>query len=118
MHDPFLKLTPGQKLIPAYNTIRYWLQHNSIHGHKNLLSIHVWYVHNSEVEQTRHHLKFRFDNTRTVAGTCQYHAFLRISNTTLIANKYCKAQDDIVVAVAESRSPSQTVPFETEDTSP
>jgi hypothetical protein len=23
MHDPFLKLTPGQKLIPAYNTIRY-----------------------------------------------------------------------------------------------
>jgi hypothetical protein len=61
----------------------------------------------------RHHLKFRFDNTRTGVGTCQYHAFLPISNTTLIAKKYSKAQNGTVEAVAESRSESQTIPFET-----
>jgi hypothetical protein len=55
---------------------------------EHLSSTHVQYVYNSEVGQTRHHLKFRFDNTRTVVGTRQYHAFLPISNTTLIAKKY------------------------------
>jgi ribosomal protein S17 len=48
-----------------------------------------------------------------VVGTHQYHAFLPISNTTLIAKKYSKAQDGSVVAVAESRSQSQTIRFET-----
>jgi hypothetical protein len=58
-------------------------------GKDHFPSIHVQCVCNSEVEQTRHHLKFRFDNTRTVVSTrtCQYHAFLPISNTTLTANK-------------------------------
>jgi hypothetical protein len=76
-------------------------------------AIHVQYVCNSEVEETRDLLKFRFDNTRTVVGTRQYHAFLPISNTILIAKKYSKAQDGTVVAVAESRSQSDTIPFET-----
>jgi hypothetical protein len=48
-----------------------------------------------------------------VVGTCHYHAFLPISNTTLVTKKYSKAQDSSVVAVAESRSQSQTIPFET-----
>jgi hypothetical protein len=34
-------------------------------------------------------------------------------NTTLIAKKYSKVQDGSVVAVAESRSQSQTIQFET-----
>jgi hypothetical protein len=76
-------------------------------------SIHVQHVCSSEVEQTRHHLKFGFDNTRTEVGTHQYHAFLPISNTTLIAKKFSKAQDGSVVAVAESRSQSHTIPFQT-----
>jgi hypothetical protein len=71
-----------------------------------------------EVELTRPHLKFSFANTRTGGGTHKYHAFLPISNTTLIAKKYCNAQDGILVAVEESRSQSHSVPFETEDTSP
>jgi hypothetical protein len=80
---------------------------------EHLPSIHVQCVCNSEVEQTRRHLKFRFNNTRTVVGTCKYHAFLPISNTTLIAKIYSKVQDGSVVAVAESRSQGQTIPFET-----
>jgi hypothetical protein len=48
-----------------------------------------------------------------VVGTRKYRAFLTISNTTFIARKYSEAQDGCVVAVAESRSQSQTVPFET-----
>jgi hypothetical protein len=40
-------------------------------------------------------------------------AFLPISNTTLIAKKYSKAQDSSVMAVAESRNQSHTIPFET-----
>jgi hypothetical protein len=80
---------------------------------EHLPSIHVQYVCNNEVEQTRHHLKFRFDNTRTVVGTCKYHAFLPISNTALIAKKYSKAQGGSVVAVAESKSQRQTTPFVT-----
>jgi hypothetical protein len=54
---------------------------------EHLPSIHLQYVCNSEVEQTRHYLKFRLDNTRTVVATCQYHAFLPVSNTTLMAEK-------------------------------
>jgi hypothetical protein len=80
---------------------------------ENLPSIHVQYVCYSDVEQTRHHLKFRFDTTRTVVGTCQYHAFLPTSKTTLITKKYSKTQDGTVVAVAESISQSHTIPFET-----
>jgi hypothetical protein len=48
-----------------------------------------------------------------VVGAHLYHAFLPISNTTLIAKKYSTAQDGSVVAVAESRTQSQTIPFET-----
>jgi hypothetical protein len=48
-----------------------------------------------------------------VVGTRQYHAFLPVSNTTLTAKKYSKAQDGSEVAVAESRSHSHTIPFET-----
>jgi hypothetical protein len=69
----------------------------------HLPSIHVQHVCNSEAEHTRHHPKFRFGNTRTVVGTHQYHALLPISNTTLIAKKYPKAQDDTLVAAAESK---------------
>jgi hypothetical protein len=75
-------------------------------------SIYVQYVCNTEVEQTRRHLKFRFDNTRTVVGTHQHHAFLPISNTTLNEKKYSKVQDGFVVVVAERRSLSQITPFE------
>jgi hypothetical protein len=73
-------------------------------------SILVQHVCNSEVEETRHHLKFRFDNPRTVVGTHNYHAFLPISNTTLTEKKYSKAQDGTVVVVAER---SHTIPSET-----
>jgi hypothetical protein len=48
-----------------------------------------------------------------VVGTSQYHAFLPISNTTLTAKIYSEVQDGFVVAVAENRSQSQTIPFET-----
>jgi hypothetical protein len=75
---------------------------------EHLPAILVQCVCNSGVEQTRHHLKFRFDSNRTVVGTCQYHAFLSFSNTTLIAKKYSKAQDGSVVAVAESVSQSDS----------
>jgi hypothetical protein len=44
-----------------------------------------------------------------VAGTHQYHAFVPISNTTLIAKKYSKVQDCSVVAAAESRIQGQTI---------
>jgi hypothetical protein len=84
---------------------------------EHLPSIHEQYVCNNEVEQTTYHLKFGFDNTRTVVGTRQYHAFLPIYGTTLIAKKYCKVQDGSVVAVTESRSQSQTIPCEIKDTS-
>jgi hypothetical protein len=77
-----------------------------------LPSIHVQYICNSEVEQTRHHVKFRFDNTRTVVGTHQYHAFLPVCSTALIAKKYSKAQDGSVVAVAKGRSQSNPIQFE------
>jgi hypothetical protein len=76
-------------------------------------SIHVQYVCNSEVEKTRHHPKLRFDSTRTVVRTRQYHAFLPISNTILTAKKYSRAQDSTVVAVGESSSQSHTIPFQT-----
>jgi hypothetical protein len=42
---------------------------------EHIPSIHVQYVCNSEVEQTRHHLKFRFHNTRTVVGPVQFILF-------------------------------------------
>jgi hypothetical protein len=80
---------------------------------EHLSSVCVQHVCNNEVEQTRHHLKFRCDNTRVVVRTCQYHAFIPISDTMLFAKKYSKAQDGCVVAVAECRSQSQTIPFET-----
>jgi hypothetical protein len=48
-----------------------------------------------------------------VVGTRQYRAFLPISNTTLTAKKYSEVQDGSVVAVAESKSQSQVIPFET-----
>jgi hypothetical protein len=80
---------------------------------EHLPSIHVHYVCNSEAEHTRHGLKLGSDNTRTVVGTCQYHVFVPVSNTTLTAKKYSKVQDGSVVAVAESRSHSHAIPFET-----
>jgi hypothetical protein len=42
---------------------------------EHFLSIHAQYVCNSDVEQTRHHLKFGLDNTRTVAGTLNIMLF-------------------------------------------
>jgi hypothetical protein len=71
---------------------RYSLQHHQIltpaqfysWARDHLPSIHVQCVCNSEVEQTRHRLKFTFDSTRTVVGTRQYRAFLPVSKTTLI----------------------------------
>jgi hypothetical protein len=48
-----------------------------------------------------------------VVGTRQYHAFLPVSNTTLTTKEYSEAQDGFVVAVAESRIQSHTIPFET-----
>jgi hypothetical protein len=47
-----------------------------------------------------------------VVGTCQYQAFLPISNTNLTEKKYSKAEDGSVVTVAKSKSRSQTIPFE------
>jgi hypothetical protein len=75
-------------------------------------SIHVQYVCNNEVEQTRRHLKFRFDITRTGLGTHQYHVFLLISNPTLIAKKYSKVQGGSVLYVAENSTQSQTTQLE------
>jgi hypothetical protein len=48
-----------------------------------------------------------------VIGTLLYHTFLPTSNTTLIAKKYSKVQDGSAVAMAESISHNQTIPFET-----
>jgi hypothetical protein len=55
---------------------------------EHLPSLHVQYCCNCEVEQTRHRLKFSFENTRTVVRTRQYRAFLPVSSTTLVAKKY------------------------------
>jgi hypothetical protein len=58
-------------------TARFSLQHPQIltpaqlcsWAEEHLLAIHLQYVSNSEVEQTRRHLKFKFDSTRTVVRT-------------------------------------------------
>jgi hypothetical protein len=90
------------ELAPAYNPQILAPAQLYSWAKEHLPSIHVQYVCNSAVEQTRHHLKFGFDNTRTEVGTHQYHAFVPIANTTLIAKKYSKARDGSLVAVAES----------------
>jgi hypothetical protein len=78
-------------------TFKHFAAHSSLQHHQvltpaqlysrakeHLPSIHVQYVCNNEVEQIRHRLKLRFDNTRIAVGTHQYPYF----EHTLVAKKY------------------------------